>query len=299
MRVVIAGAGSVGRSIARELLRNGHHVLLVDRDADGERVQKVPDASWLQADACEIEALSEAGLAECDVVVAATGDDKVNLVLSLLAKTEFGVPRTVARVNNPKNEWMFDEAWGVDVAVSTPRLMTALVEEAVSVGDLVRIFEFQQGKAMMVEMTLPVGSPYAGSRVGDVPLPGQHGAHRHHPRGAPDRPQPRRRPRAARRAAVHHDARRRGRAGVAAQPRSAPQARHRQRRRRRRRLSRRPMRRSVSRRSRPGSLTLGAAHGRQVTPTEHGKKPSKSIKEKRAEKHAKADAKNHIDLGKK
>ncbi len=170
--VVIAGAGSVGRSIARELLRNGHHVLLIDRDADGDRVQKVPDASWLQADACEIEALSEAGLADCDVVVAATGDDKVNLVLSLLAKTEFGVPRTVARVNNPKNEWMFDEAWGVDVAVSTPRLMTALVEEAVSVGDLVRIFEFQQGKAMMVEMTLPVGSPYAGSRVGDVPLPG-------------------------------------------------------------------------------------------------------------------------------
>ena len=78
--------------------------------------------------------------------MAATGDDKANLVVSLLAKTEFGVPRTVARVNNPKNEWMFDEAWGVDVAVSTPRLMTALVEEAVSVGDLVRIFQFQQGK---------------------------------------------------------------------------------------------------------------------------------------------------------
>jgi trk system potassium uptake protein TrkA len=171
MRVVIAGAGSVGRSIARELLRNGHTVLLVDRDADGERVAKVPDASWLQADACEIEALGEAGLPDCDVVVAATGDDKANLVLSLLAKTEFGVPRTVARVNNPKNEWMFDEAWGVDVAVSTPRLMTALVEEAVSVGDLVRIFEFQQGRAMMVEMTLPVGSPYAGTRVGDVPFP--------------------------------------------------------------------------------------------------------------------------------
>jgi trk system potassium uptake protein len=171
MRVVIAGAGSVGRSIARELLRNGHHVLLVDRDADGERVQKVPDASWLQADACEIEALSEAGLAECDVVVAATGDDKVNLVLSLLAKTEFGVPRTVARVNNPKNEWMFDEGWGVDVAVSTPRLMTALIEEAVSVGDLVRIFQFQQGQATMVGMTLPDESPYVGARVGDLEFP--------------------------------------------------------------------------------------------------------------------------------
>ncbi|MBP6996993.1 MAG: TrkA family potassium uptake protein [Phycicoccus sp.] len=171
MRVVIAGAGSVGRSIARELLRNGHQVLLIDRDANVDRVAKVPDASWLQADACEIASLTEAGLADCDVVVAATGDDKVNLVLSLLAKTEFAVPRTVARVNNPKNEWMFDEAWGVDVAVSTPRLMTALVEEAVSVGDLVRIFEFQQGHASMVEMTLPADSGYAGTRVGDITFP--------------------------------------------------------------------------------------------------------------------------------
>jgi trk system potassium uptake protein len=172
MRVVIAGAGSVGRSIARELIRNDHEVLLIDKDTDPSRVARVPSANWLQADACEISALEEAGLATCDVVVGATGDDKVNLVLSLLAKTEFAVPRTVARVNNPRNEWMFDETWGVDVAVSTPRIMTALIEEAVSVGDLVRIFTFQQGLATMVELTLPDDSPYAGSRVGDVPFPG-------------------------------------------------------------------------------------------------------------------------------
>jgi trk system potassium uptake protein TrkA len=171
MRVVIAGAGSVGRSIARELLHNGHEVLLIDKDVDDVQSGLVPGATWLLADACEISSLHEAGLADCDVVVAATGDDKANLVLSLLAKTEFGVPRTVARVNNPKNEWMFDEAWGVDVAVSTPRLMTALVEEAVSVGDLVRIFTFGQGNSTMVELTLPDNSPYAGKRVGDVPWP--------------------------------------------------------------------------------------------------------------------------------
>src|SRR3712207_7950581 len=112
--------------------------------------------------------LHEAGLAECDVVVAASGDDKVNLVVSLLAKTEYGVPRTVARVNTPSNEWMFDEAWGVDVAVSTPRLMTALVEEAVSIGELVRIFTFQQGRATLVELTLPDDSPLAGTPVGDI-----------------------------------------------------------------------------------------------------------------------------------
>ena len=145
---------------------------LIDRQPTAMRVAQVPEAEWLLADACELPTLREVRADECDVMVAATGDDKANLVIALLAKTEFGVPRTVARVNNPKNEWMFDEAWGVDVAVSTPRLMTALVEEAVSVGDLVRIFEFQQGRAMMVEMTLPVGSPYSGARVGDVPFPG-------------------------------------------------------------------------------------------------------------------------------
>ena len=105
-------------------------------------------------------------------VIAATGDDKANLVISLLAKTEFGVPRTVARVNNPKNEWMFDEAWGVDVAVSTPRIMTAMVEEAVTVGDLVRIFTFHQSRADILELTLPDDSPLAGVRVGQIEWPG-------------------------------------------------------------------------------------------------------------------------------
>lgn len=172
MRVVIAGAGIVGRSIARELLGNGHRVLLVDRSPGAMKISSVPDAQWLLADACEISSLDEAELADCDVVVAATGDDKANLVVSLLAKTEYGVPRTVARVNNPKNEWLFDEAWGVDVAVSTPRLMTALVEEAVSVGELVRLFTFQQGQTWMAEFTLEESSPVLGRTVGEVELPG-------------------------------------------------------------------------------------------------------------------------------
>ncbi|NHN56900.1 TrkA family potassium uptake protein [Calidifontibacter sp. DB0510] len=171
MRVVIVGAGSVGKSIGRELLHNGHEVLFIDKYAEEARSRSVPEASWLLADACETSSLHEAGLEDSDVVVAATGDDKVNLVVSLLAKTEFGVGRTVARVSNPKNEWMFDESWGVDVAVSTPRIMTALVEEAVSVGDLVRLFQFQQGKATMVEITVPADGPVVGSAVGSIQLP--------------------------------------------------------------------------------------------------------------------------------
>jgi len=171
MRVAIAGAGAVGRSIAAELLENGHEVLLIDKNPGSISVVPVPQAKWLLADACEITSLDEAALHRCNVVIAATGDDKVNLVVSLLAKTEYGVPRVVARVNNPKNEWLFNESWGVDVAVSTPRLMSALVEEAVSVGDLVRLMRFSQGDANLVELTLPPEAALVGTRVGDVEWP--------------------------------------------------------------------------------------------------------------------------------
>ncbi len=95
-------------------------------------------------------------------MIAATGDDKVNVVVSLLAKTEFAVPRVVARVNDPRNEWLFDEAWGVDVAVSTPRMLASLVEEAVAVGDLVRLMAFRKGQANLVEITLPDDTPWGG-----------------------------------------------------------------------------------------------------------------------------------------
>ena len=171
MRVAIAGAGNVGRSIASELLENGHEVLLIEREPKALKKQTVPNATWLLADACELDSLEEARLQDCSVVVAATGDDKVNLVVSLLAKTEYGVPRVVARINHPKNEWLFSEAWGVDVAVSTPRLLSALVEEAVTVGDLVRLLSFRRGEANLVEVTLPPDAPLAGHRVGDITWP--------------------------------------------------------------------------------------------------------------------------------
>ncbi len=171
MRVAIAGAGNVGRSIALELLGNGHEVLLVEREPRAMKVDTVPSAEWLLADACELETLVQAGIQTCDVVVAATGDDKVNLVVSLLAKTEFGVDRVVARVNHPKNEWLFNESWGVDVSVSSPRLLAAVVEEAVSVGDLVRLLTFKKGGANLVELTLADDAPLVGKLIGAVPWP--------------------------------------------------------------------------------------------------------------------------------
>ncbi len=171
MRVAIAGAGNVGRSIASELLGNGHEVLLIEREPHALKVESLAGAEWLLADACELDTLIEARVQTCDVVVAATGDDKVNLVVSLLAKTEFGVDRVVARVNHPKNEWLFNESWGVDVSVSSPRLLAAVVEEAVSVGDLVRLLTFRQGQANLVELTLAPDAPLVGKLVGTIPWP--------------------------------------------------------------------------------------------------------------------------------
>ena len=172
MRVAIAGAGNVGRSIARELIANGHQILLIDRDPRASKGDSVPGASWFHADACELQSLEQAELEAYDVAIAATGDDKSNLVFSLLAKTEFGVPRTVGRVNHPGNEWMFDAQWGVDVSVSTPRMLSALVEEAVSTGDLVRLMTFKRSTTNLSEFTLPDESRLVGVRVRDIAFPG-------------------------------------------------------------------------------------------------------------------------------
>src|SRR5215831_12740661 len=174
MRVAIAGAGNVGVFIANDLVSTGHDVLVIEQNPDVvQRVQPTGSSAveWIIADACEVSSLRLAGLERCDVVVAATGDDEDNLVISLLAKQEFGVPRVIARVNHPKNEWMFNENWGVDLSVSTPHLITALVEEAVSVGRLVRLLQFEGGAVRLVEVTLAENAPVIDRAIKDIDIP--------------------------------------------------------------------------------------------------------------------------------
>lgn len=175
MRIVIAGGGNVGTFIATDLVRAGHEVTIVevdgDRAATAQAQDEAPGVRWVVADACEVSELARADLERADVVAAVTGDDEDNLVISLLAKQEFAVPRVVARINNPRNEWMFTEAWGVDVSVSTPHLLTALVEEAVSVGTLVRLLSFEGGRARLSEATLVDDSPACGQDLAQLPLP--------------------------------------------------------------------------------------------------------------------------------
>ncbi len=190
MKVVIAGAGNVGSYLAADLHEAGHEVLLIEIDPAVAARGASLGVEWMVRDACEVSALDAAGLASTDVVVAATGDDEDNLVISLLAKQEFAVPRVVARVNHPKNHWLFNQTWGVDVAVSTPHLLAALVEEAVSVGSLVRLMQLESSGARLVEVTLAPGSPAAGTelaRLGDAPGGDGGGGGPQSPRGGPSR----------------------------------------------------------------------------------------------------------------
>ena len=173
MRVVIGGGGAIGRHLAADLHERGHDVVLIEqnRDVADQIPQWAPGVEVLLGDACEPWVLEKADVAAAEVVVAATGDDEDNLVMSLLSKQEFGVPRVLARVNHPKNEWMFTDQWGVDDAVSPPHILTAMVEEAVSVGDLVQLLRLERGRVALVELRLPADSENAGRPLYELRLP--------------------------------------------------------------------------------------------------------------------------------
>ena len=161
MRVVIAGGGSVGTSIALDLVDRHHDVTLLEQvTATAERLKSMlPGVLVMAADACEYVSLAAADLRNVDVVIAATGDDEDNLVVSWLSKQEFGVPRVIARINNARNEWLFNENWGVDVSVSTPALITSLVDEAVEVGAIIKLMDLAQGRMRLIEVTLTASAP--------------------------------------------------------------------------------------------------------------------------------------------
>jgi trk system potassium uptake protein TrkA len=161
MRVVVAGGGSVGTAIALDLIDRHHDVTLLEHVTEtAERLRTLlPGVRVMAADACEYANLSAADLRSADVVIAATGDDEDNLVVSWLSKQEFGVPRVIARINNSRNEWLFNETWGVDVSVSTPALITSLVDEAVEVGSIINLMGLANGKMCLIEVTLAASAP--------------------------------------------------------------------------------------------------------------------------------------------
>lgn len=171
MRALIAGAGNVGGYLAIELAAREHEVTLIERR--GERLRRLEDRGFqvVVGDACAPEVLERAGVAEAEVVVAATGDDEDNLVICLLAKQEYAVPRTIGRTNHPTNGWLFTDAWGVDAAVSPALLLTAFVEEEVTVGDLVPLLTLAQGSVELLEVRLGASSAAVGHHLDELTLP--------------------------------------------------------------------------------------------------------------------------------
>ncbi len=167
MRVVVAGGGSVGTAISLDLVDRHHDVTLIEQvPANAERLKaKLPGVKVFPGDACEFACLVAADLRTADVVIAATGDDEDNLVISWLSKQEFGVPRVISRINNSRNEWLFNESWGVDVAVSTPALITSLVDEAVEVGAIINLMDLAHGKMKLIEVTLASDAPAVAQKL--------------------------------------------------------------------------------------------------------------------------------------
>ena len=173
MRIIVAGAGNIGRHLAHDLQERGHQVTVIEVDPDvvHKAQEDAPGVAFILGDACEPWVLDKAEVSSSDVAVAATGDDEDNLVISLLSKQEYAVPHVVARVNHPKNEWMFNETWGVDVPMSPPHVLTALVEEAVTVGDLVRLLKLERGGVALIEITIDEKAAMAGRPLYELRLP--------------------------------------------------------------------------------------------------------------------------------
>lgn len=172
MFVLIVGGGKVGARLAEVLAEMGHQVRLVDKDpVRCAALERELGPVAVCGDGADLEVLRQAGVRRADALAAVTGSDEDNLVVALLGKREFHVPRVVARVNHPKNEWLFTPEMGVDVAVHPARVIAMLLEEELTLGDVVTLLKLQRGDVALVEVRLAPGAPAAHRRVGELALP--------------------------------------------------------------------------------------------------------------------------------
>jgi len=172
MRAVVIGAGRLGVQIADALCTSDNQVTLVEADRHvAERLRGGSKARLIQGDGADPTVLEEAGALKADVLVAVAGEDQVNLVISLLAKRHFDVPRVVARVNDPENEWQFNEEWGVDVSVSASASLLSLIQEATSSADTVGLLRLGTAGVGMIETTITPHSRSVGKALSELHLP--------------------------------------------------------------------------------------------------------------------------------
>jgi len=171
MYIIIVGAGRIGFHLAQKLIQDKHAVTVIEKDkARAEGISQNLDAMVIHGDGCELKFLEDAQVRRADVVAAVTADDDDNLIVCQLAKEVFGVRRTVARVNNPRNEHVFNEL-GVDVPINATTIIAKIIEEEVSFEDVINLMTFKRGKLALVRVDLTDGSPAVGKYVKDVKIP--------------------------------------------------------------------------------------------------------------------------------
>lgn len=173
MYIVIVGGGKVGRHLAHEVVSDGHTCTLIEESP--ERCSMLEDTlagvRVICGDGDEPYVLDDAEVGRADALVAATGHDEDNLVVCLLGKMEYEAPFTVARINNPANQWLFTERFGVDVPVSNTAIMTEVLKK-VSLGDIVTLLRLQADNMAIDEIVLPESSPAVGKTLAELPMPG-------------------------------------------------------------------------------------------------------------------------------
>lgn len=173
MNVLIVGMGRTGAYLAAALVGAGKH-RVIGIESKEDRAEALTAAEKIRvfwADGCEPAVLEEAGIRNTDLVVATTGDDEDNLVVAQLAKLHFQVPRVIARVNHPRNHWLFTREWGVDVAVSPTEIITTIIEEEMTLGDLVTLLKLKGGEVALTEITLGVDSRAVGQTLSQLAIP--------------------------------------------------------------------------------------------------------------------------------
>ncbi|MEU8717411.1 TrkA family potassium uptake protein [Streptomyces sp. NPDC048663] len=172
MKVLIAGAGRLGSQIAQVLAAARNDVTLVEQDdVRLAAIAHVPRVRPVAGDACDASFLEHAGALTCDLVIAATGRDEDNLVISLIAKRQFGVGRVAARVNDVENTWLFDQRWGVDVAVPAATPLISLIEEATGATDTVALLRLSKAGVEVIETAITERSRAAGRTLSEISLP--------------------------------------------------------------------------------------------------------------------------------
>jgi trk/ktr system potassium uptake protein len=175
MKVVVAGAGTLGRRVTRYVSKE-HTVTLIEKDPARYRAVKEEFAGWkevevLLGDIDEPSVLLEAGVDRADVFVAATGDDEDNLVGCLLAKNEYKVKKVIAAVRNPRNRWLYNRSWGVDVALDSAQIVARLIEEEATLTDLVKLLDLKEGEVTITSITATKDGALAGKRFNELRIP--------------------------------------------------------------------------------------------------------------------------------